>query len=134
VVCEQTCSFGSKIGVAGDLIEHHAGLGASAWLRSEDDTVMSLSRNEMQTCSMPEPGEISSAESDNIFIEDVERGDEIDGLARMGDKLYGLSVLGKVYEIDEVSRTITQIDDLGDLFPEQGLRLRGATTIVLPPS
>jgi hypothetical protein len=134
VVCEQTCSFGSKIGVAGDLIEHHEGLGASAWLRSEDDTVMSLGRNELQTCSMPEPGEVSVAQSDNIFIEDVERGDEIDGLARMGDKLYGLSVLGKVYEIDELSRTITQIDDLSELFPEQGLRLRGATTIVLPPS
>jgi hypothetical protein len=134
VICEQTCSFGNKIGVAGDLIEHHQGLGASAWLRSEDDNVMSLARNELQTCSMAEPGEVAVAESENIYLEDVVRGDEIDGLARVDGKLYGLSVLGKVYEIDDLSRVITQIDDLAEHFPEQGLRLRGATAVVIPPS
>ena len=81
----------------------------------------------------PEPGDVSAAEPDNVFIDGVVRGDEIDGLARVGDKLYGLSVLGKVYEIDEAARVVTEIDDLSALFPEQGLRLRGATEITVPP-
>jgi hypothetical protein len=132
VMCEQSCSFGSKIGVAGDVIEDDEQLGASAWLRSEDDAVMPLGRNEMSTCAPSEPGDVVDAVPDNVFIEDVVRGDEIDGLARVGGKLYGLSVLGKVYEIDEAERIVTQIDDLGPLFPEQGLRLRGATEIVVP--
>jgi hypothetical protein len=132
VVCEQWCSFGEKIGVAGDVVEDAAGLGASAWLRSEDDAVMSLARNELSTCEAPAPGEVALAELDNVFLDDVVRGDEIDGLARVGGKLYGLSVLGKVYEIDEATRVVTQIDDLGPLFPSQGLRLRGATRVELP--
>ena len=46
---------------------------------------------------MPEPGEISQSEPDNVFDDQVVRGDEIEGLARIGGELYGLSVLGKVY-------------------------------------
>jgi hypothetical protein len=93
---------------------------------------MPLGRNEMSTCAPAEPGEVVDAIADNVFVEGVVRGDEIDGLARVGGKLYGLSVLGKIYEIDEAERIVTQIDDLGPLFPEQGLRLRGATEIVVP--
>jgi hypothetical protein len=133
VVCEQWCSFGSRIGVAGDIVEAREGSGASAWLRSEDEGVMPLARNELSTCAMPEPGELAVAEPNNVFIDDTVRGDEIEGLARIGDKLYGLSVLGKVYEIDEVERIVTQIDDISGLFPTQGLRLRGATNVALPP-
>jgi hypothetical protein len=129
VLCEQSCSFGDKIGVAGDVVADREQLGASAWLRSEDENVMPLGRNEMSTCAEYEPGEVAEAELDSVFIDNVVRGDEIDGLARIGGKLYGLSVLGKVYEIDEVARIVTQIDDLGPLFPDQGLRLRGATEI-----
>ena len=132
VVCEQWCSFGSKIGVAGDVIEEREGLGASAWLRSEDEGVMPLGRNELSSCVVPELGEVSEAEPDNVFIDDAVRGDEIDALARVGGKLYGLSVLGTVYEIDEVERIVTPIDDLSELFPEQGLRLRGATEVYVP--
>jgi hypothetical protein len=132
VMCEQWCSFGPKVGVAGDVIERLEGDGASAWLRSEDDLVMPLARNEMVSCSVPEPGDVSQSTPDDVFDDEVVRGDEIDGLARVGGVLYGLSVLGKVYRIDEVARTIEQIDDLGPLFPEQGLRLRGATEIVVP--
>ncbi|MFO7563533.1 MAG: hypothetical protein R6X02_12880 [Enhygromyxa sp.] len=134
VICEQWCSFGGKVGVAGDVIAEREGLGASAWLRSEDNSVMDLGRNELSSCAAPEPGEVASAEPDNVYLEGVVRGDEIDGLARVGGTLYGLSVLGKVYEIDEATRTVTQIDDLAGLFPDQGLRLRGATEVVLPPS
>jgi len=133
VVCEQWCSFGSRIGVAGDIVEAREGGGASAWLRSEDEGVMPLARNELSTCAMPEPGELAVAEPNNVFIDNTVRGDEIEGLARIGDKLYGLSVLGKVYEIDEVARIVTQIDDLSGLFPTQGLRVRGATDVVVPP-
>lgn len=133
VICEEWCSFGQRVGVAGDVIAEHEGLGASAWLRSEDPTVMPLARNELSSCMTPEPGEVAIAEPDNVFIDEVVRGDEIDGLARVGGKLYGLSVLGKVYEIDEVARSVTQIDDLGPLFPAQGLRLRGATDVVVAP-
>ncbi|HLT38152.1 MAG TPA: hypothetical protein VK034_17830 [Enhygromyxa sp.] len=132
VLCEQWCSFGSKVGVAGDVVGHVEGIGASAWLRSEDDLVMPLGRNEMSTCATPEPGKVADGEFPNIYLEGVVRGDEIDGLARLGDTLYGVSVLGKVYEIDEVTRTVTQIDDLAGLFPPQGLRLRGATEVVIP--
>ena len=132
VICEQWCSFGQKVGVAGDVIEDVEGVGASAWLRSEDEGVMPLARNELQSCVAPEPGDVSLGEPDNVYLEEVVRGDEIDALARIGDKLYGLSVLGKVYELDEATRIVTQIDDLGPLFPEQGLRLRGATEIVVP--
>jgi hypothetical protein len=120
--------------VAGDVVGDAEGLGASAWLRSEDDTVMPLGRNELSTCATPEPGEVATGTLDNIYLDDVVRGDEIDGLARVGGVLYGLSVLGKVYVIDEVDRTVSEVDDLSGLFPEQGLRLRGATEIVLPPS
>ena len=134
VVCEQWCSFGDKIGVAGDVIGDNEGVGASAWLRSEDEAVMPLARNEMSTCVAPESGEVSSGQLDNISLDDVVRGDEIEGLGRIGGTLYGLSALGKVYEIDEVARTVTEIDDLAGLFPDQGLRLRGATEVVLPPS
>lgn len=129
-ICEQWCSFGERIGVAGDVIEQRDGLGASAWLRSEDEVVMPLGHNELSSCIAPESGELTLAEPDDVFLDEVVRGDEIDGLARIGEKLYGLSVLGKVYEIDESARTVTQIDDLGPLFPEQGLRLRGATEVV----
>ncbi len=132
VLCEPWCSFGPKVGVAGDVIERLDGDGASAWLRSEDDTVMSLARNELASCSVPEPGDISESEPNNVFDDQVVRGDEIEGLARVGGVLYGLSVLGKVYRIDEVARTVDLIDDLGLLFPEQGLRLRGATEVVVP--
>ncbi|PRP96751.1 hypothetical protein ENSA5_35250 [Enhygromyxa salina] len=134
VVCEQWCSFGAKVGVAGDVIEDHDGVGASAWLRSEDDGVMPLGHNELSTCVAPTPGEVASAQPDNVFIEDVVRGDEIDGLARVGGQLYGLSVLGKIYAIDEDQRIVEQIDDLGPLFPENGLRLRGAAEILIPPN
>lgn len=134
VVCQPWCSFGAKVGVAGDVVAHRDGLGASAWLRSEDDTVMALGRNELSTCVTPEPGKVASAEFDNVYLEGVARGDEIDGLARINGALYGLSVLGKVYAIDESTRIVTQIDDLAGLFPTQGLRLRGATEVVLPPS
>jgi hypothetical protein len=134
VVCEQWCAFETRVGVAGDIVEDRDGLGASAWLRSEDDNVMPLGRNEMRTCEAPAPGEVAIAEPNNIYIDDAVRGDEIDGLARVGAKLYGLSTLGKVYEINEDTRVITQIDDLSGLFPAQGLRLRGATNIVVPPN
>lgn len=132
VVCEQWCSFGNKIGVAGDVLGDREGLGASAWLRSEDASVMPLGHNEMSTCIAPAPGKVAEGQANNIGLDDVVRGDEIDGLARVGDTLYGLSVLGKVYVIDEVARTVTEVDDLASLFPEQGLRLRGATEVVLP--
>jgi hypothetical protein len=132
VVCEQWCSFGQKLGVAGDVIEDLEGVGASAWLRSEDETVMALGHNELSSCVAPSPGEVATAISDNVFMDDVVRGDEIDGLARVGGKLYGLSVYGKVYAIDEVSRVVTQIDDLEGLFPDDGLRLRGATEVSFP--
>ena len=132
VVCEPWCSFGSKVGVAGDVVEQREGEGASAWLRSEDATIMPLSRNELASCAVPEPGEISQSEPENVFDDQVVRGDEIEGLARIGGELYGLSVLGKVYRIDEVVRTVELVDDLGPLFPEQGLRLRGATEVTVP--
>lgn len=134
VVCEQRCSFGYKVGVAGDVIDELDGDGASAWLRSEDDQIMSLARNELASCALPGDGEVAEAVPDDVFINDVVRGDEIDGLARIDGVLYGLSVLGKVYAIDEVERTVDEIDDLANLFPEQGLRLRGATTVVVPAS
>lgn len=134
VVCEQWCTFGSKIGVAGDVIEALDGDGASAWLRSEDDSIMALERNEMQSCAAPAEGEVSMAVPDNVFDDDVTRGDEIEGLARFDGMLYGVSVLGKVYRIDEVERIVEEIDDLSGFFPVQGLRLRGATTVVLPAS
>ena len=133
-VCEHWCSFGDRLGVAGDLLADPEGVGASAWLRSEDEGVMPLSRNEMQTCTAPEPGEVATAEATNIYLDPVVRGDEIEGLARIGAKVYGISVLGKVYEIDEVTRTVEEIDDLSGLFPEQGLRLRGATEVFVPPA
>ena len=134
VVCEQWCSFGQKLGVAGDVIEDLQGVGASAWLRSEDEGVMALGHNELSSCVAPDPGEVATAESDNVFIDDVVRGDEIDGLARVGGKLYGLSVYGKVYALDEVTRIVEQVDDLSGLFPEDGLRLRGATEVSVPPT
>lgn len=129
VVCEQWCSFGQKLGVAGDVIEDLDGVGASAWLRSEDDSVMALGHNELSSCVAPSPGEVATAVTDNVFLDEVVRGDEIDGLARVGGQLYGLSVYGKVYKIDEVSRIVEQIDDLEGLFPDDGLRLRGATEV-----
>lgn len=133
VVCEQWCSFGQKLGVAGDVIEDLEGVGASAWLRSEDETVMALGHNEMSSCVAPSPGEVASGVSNNVALDDVVRGDEIDGLARIGAKLYGLTVYGKVYEIDEATRIVEQVDDLAGLFPDDGLRIRGATEIVVPP-
>ncbi|MCA9681553.1 MAG: hypothetical protein KC457_05110 [Myxococcales bacterium] len=131
-VCEPWCSFGASIGVAGDVIEDREGIGASAWLRSEDEQAMALARNELWSCQAPDPGDIADAVPDNVFLDEVIRGDEIDALARVGGELYGLSVLGKVYRIDEEARIVTQVDDLGPLFPEQGLRLRGATEVVVP--
>ncbi|EDM74550.1 hypothetical protein PPSIR1_29108 [Plesiocystis pacifica SIR-1] len=130
VLCEQRCSFGSKVGVAGDLVESLDGGQASAWLRSEDDGIMPLDRNELASCSVAEG--VSEAEPDNVFLLDVVRGDEIDGLARVNGQLYGLSVLGSVYLIDEVERTVELVDDLSTAFPEQGLRLRGATSVTVP--
>lgn len=131
-VCEQWCSFGPKVGVAGDVIAQRDGLGASAWLRSEDAAIMPLSLNQMATCATPEAGEVSDATFDDLLDDEVVRGDEIDGLARVGGVLYGLSVLGKVYRIDEDAGTVELVDDLAPLFPEQGLRLRGATEVVVP--
>lgn len=134
VICEQWCSFGDRVGVAGDVIEDREGVGASAWLRSESSDVMPLEHNELSTCVAPAPGEVSEGALDHVYLDDVTRGDEIDGLARVAGKLYGLSVLGKVYEIDEDNRSVTEIDDLSALFPEQGLRLRGATEVIVSPA
>lgn len=132
VLCEPWCSFGPKVGVAGDIIERLEGEGASAWLRSEDELIMPLGRNELSSCDVPAPDDVSTAVPDDVFDDAVVRGDEIDGLARIGGVLYGISVLGKVYRIDEVERTVEQIDDLIGLFPEQGLRVRGATEVIVP--
>jgi hypothetical protein len=132
VLCEPWCSFGPKVGVAGDIVERLEGSGASAWLRSEDDLIMPLGRNELSSCDVPAANEVSTAVPDNVFDDQVVRGDEIDGLARVGGVLYGISVLGKVYRIDEVERTVELIDDLVGLFPDQGLRVRGATEVLVP--
>ncbi|NVB43336.1 hypothetical protein G6O69_36260 [Pseudenhygromyxa sp. WMMC2535] len=132
VVCEQWCSFGNKIGVAGDVVEALDGESAAAWLRSEDEDAMALDHNELSTCAPPAAGEVSEAASANVFLDEVVRGDEIDAMARIDGALYGLSVLGKVYLIDEVERTVDEVDDLSGLFADQGLRLRGAAAVTVP--
>ncbi len=135
VLCETWCDFGYRLGVAGDLIASADDAAALAWTRSEDESVFEFSRNAMYACdpsTANPPTEAITAESVSIFLDEVIRGDEIEGMARIDGVLFGISTLGKIYEIDEATRTVTQIDDVLPLFPPQGLKARGATTVNVP--
>ncbi len=131
-LCEAWCDFGEKLGVAGDVEVSRDGMRAEAWVRSEDGDVMELDHNELFHCAPPDEGDVAEAIPDAVFQEGVAAGAEIDGLARIDGVLYGINALGKVYEIDEEARIVREHDDLGPLFPAQGLKARGATRVVVP--
>jgi hypothetical protein len=59
---------------------------------------------------------------------------DIEGLARIGGALYGLTVDGRVHLIDEATGAATPHDDLAPLFTDlaNDVRIRGATRVEVP--
>lgn len=131
-ICEPICEFGWRMGVAGDISANAAGDGLVAWVRAEDDNTMAIDRNALYGCTPPDSGAGAvAAQSLSVFLDDVQRGTEIEGTARIGEKLYGITTTGLVYEIDDVAQTLRLHDDLSGLFEPGSFKLRGATRVNL---
>ena len=135
-LCMPACTFGLELGVAGDIVAGPDGE-LLAWARPESDAQLELDRNGLYACEMGAGQELVDALERSVWLDEVVRGDEIDALARVEGQLYGVSVLGRVYAIDEETRAVDLIDDVsehGDLFPDGklGLKIRGATAVTIP--
>jgi hypothetical protein len=61
-------------------------------------------------------------------------GLDLEGLARVGGRLFAIDVWGRVLELDENDNIVGEHDDLSTLFPdyENSLRVRGATRVIVP--
>lgn len=135
-LCTTAASFDEWVGVAGDITEDQDGGDALVMARAEDEAVMPVDRNALFTVDMS--GGAAPA-ANGVVIDGLMAGRDIEGLARIGGVLYGVDPQGLVYKIVEPTAeaptlwTVTVHDDLGALFetPDESLRLRGATRVVI---
>ncbi|MCB9712282.1 MAG: hypothetical protein H6712_00385 [Myxococcales bacterium] len=134
VLCEPWSRFVPQLGIAGDMAPDAQAADLLGVVRSENAEIMPLERQVLYRMSAPADGEeYSEPVAEGIVAEGIVPGLDIEGLARIGGRLYGVDVLGKVYLFDEEGRRVTEHDDLGPLFPdhELSLRIRGATRVVV---
>ncbi|MEZ4454038.1 MAG: hypothetical protein R3B09_31570 [Nannocystaceae bacterium] len=137
-LCAITSTFPEWVGVAGDITDDASGTAARVMARAEDESVMPVDRNALFTVDMSGAGE-ATPEPMGVTIDGILAGHDVEGLARIGGVLYGVDSRGLVYKITEPTAdapdqwTVAVHDDLSPLFenPDDGLRLRGATRIVI---
>lgn len=139
-LCSTAVAFASPAGVAGDVAEGASG-DPIAVVEAVDagEPELPLGRNALYTFEPVAPGTTVDARPYGPTLDNVEAGRQIEGLAHINGKLYGIGARGIVYQITEPSEpggawSLQPYDDLGPHFddPELGLLIRGATRIVLP--
>lgn len=132
-VCSVWTTFEEKIGVAGDLLEGPGGM--LAMVRGEGAEALPSGENALYTVAVD--GEGRPPEPYGPVIKDLMAGFDVEGLARVGGVLYGITTAGKVYKIVEPSEgegwKVEEHEDLAPLFtaPDLSVRIRGATAIVV---
>ncbi len=139
-LCTKAVAFTPSSGISGDLAEGVFGDALAAVAAVDDgDPELPLGRNALYAFDAVDPGATSEPRPHGPLLEGVEAGRQIEGLATVGGKLYGIGARGKVYEISEPSQpggswSFQPYDDLAPHFddPELGVLIRGATRIVLP--
>lgn len=133
VLCEPWAQFQPQLGIAGDLAPTADEAALLGVVRSENDAIMPLDRQDLYRLVAPAAGEVAEPVPAGIEVQGIAPGLDIEGLVRVGGVLYGIDVLGKVYAFDEAEQSVTEHDDLSALFPafEQALRVRGATRVVV---
>jgi len=139
-LCSTAVAFSSPVGVAGDVEEGASG-DSIAVLEAVDagDPELPLGRNALYTFDPVAPGSMADARPYGPMLDNLEAGRQIEGLAHIDGKLYGIGARGVVYQISEPTEpggswSFQPYDDLGPHFddPELGLLIRGATRMVLP--
>jgi hypothetical protein len=133
-VCEVWTEFEEKIGVAGDVVDGPDG-GLLALVRGEDSDTLPDGHNALY--EVPLDAASQAPEAYGPVVEDLMAGFDIEGLARIGGVLYGVTTGGTVYKFTEPTDTggwqVDLHEELAPLFtaPELSLRIRGATGIVV---
>ncbi len=132
VMCQPWSQFEPQVGVAGDIAVAPGG-DTLAIVRAENDEIQPLDRASLYRV-LPPNGGPSAAEPEGLYAEPVPQGLDIEGLATIGGRLFGIDVWGKVYEFDLQGRVVGEHDDLSGQFDDftQSLKIRGATTVVVP--
>lgn len=133
-VCVPWAQYPELIGVAGDMEVDGSGQTVYAVTRSESEALLPLDRQALFEVPMHMLGDVPEPVDTQLFVEPVAPGLDIEGLARIGDRMFGVDVLGRVYEFDFESRTVQEHDDIADLLASStdALKVRGATRVVLP--
>lgn len=134
-VCSEFTTFEEKIGVAGDLEEGPDGA-VLALARGEGSETLPAGRNALYTLA-PEAG--ATPAPYGPYVDDIMAGFDIEGLARVGGALYGVTTEGLVYRLGEPPPgetggwKVEVHDDLAPSFTaaELSVRIRGATRIVV---
>jgi len=133
VLCRPYADFGPALGIAGDLESSPRKDHAIGIVRGEDEAVMPFDRAELYRIDPPAGTDPSSPAPLGLYVDGIEIGHDIEGLARVDGVLYGIDVLARVWKLDDVGNSVTMHDDLSVHFeaPEQALKIRGATTVVV---
>jgi hypothetical protein len=135
VLCEPWANFGPALGVAGDLEVTAGGQQVLALARAEDEHIMPLDR-QMIYAMAPPATLTTTPEATGLFVEGIEPGLDIDGLARIDGQLLGIDVAAKLWSFEEDAGAVVVLDDLAGRFedPEASLRIRGATMVTIAPA
>jgi hypothetical protein len=134
VVCQPWARFEPQAGVSGDVVADAAGNSALAMVRGEIDTVMPMDRQALFSIPAPPQGDVAVPLDMGLYAEGVPHGLDIEGLAWIGGRLFGIDVWGKIYEFDIEGQVVYEHDDLSALFVDhvQSLKVRGAARVVVP--
>jgi hypothetical protein len=134
VLCEPWAQFQPQVGVSGDVEPNLAGTAALAVVRGESEDVMPMDRQVVFSANPPMTGGVSTPQELGVYAEGIPQGLDVEGLAWIGDRLFGVDVWGKVYEFDLDEQIVYEHDDLSGLFDNyvEALKIRGATKVVLP--
>jgi hypothetical protein len=131
-VCSRFAEFDEGVGVAGDLEASAAGDRGLAIARVEDPALI----DQMALFAVDPPVASGPSAAVDLQVRAAEffPGNELEGLARVGDALYATTPQGEVWRIDEGAATFARHDAVGELLPDfpEGARFRGAARVVLP--
>ncbi|MBC8074102.1 MAG: hypothetical protein IAG13_37630 [Deltaproteobacteria bacterium] len=134
VLCEPWADFGPALGVAGDLEVAPDRTQLLALARAEDEHIMPLDRQAIYTVAPP-AGEPTTPLATGLYVEGIAPGLDIEGLARVDGVLFGIDVAATLWRFDEGEGAVSVLEDLASHFeePELSVRIRGATTVTVPP-
>ncbi len=133
VLCLPWAEFPPQLGIAGDLAPSADDDALLGVVRAESAAIMPLDEQAIYRMEAPDGPGPSEPVPTGTFASGIALGIDIEGLVRVGGRLYGIDVLGKVYAFDEDAQSVVEHDDLGPSFPdyELALRVRGATRVVV---